>query len=52
LNRRHFLAASAAIPLASFVTRGMVPYAQAQPVAFDPSVVRQMARDAAPPRYF
>jgi glucans biosynthesis protein len=47
VNRRHFLAASAALPLMSFAARGLVSPARAEPTAFDPSVVRQLARDAA-----
>jgi len=46
LNRRHFLAASA-LPLVSIAAPRLVSSARAEPVAFDRSVVRQMARDLA-----
>src|SRR5438552_12911664 len=46
LNRRHFLQAAASLPVFSGAG-GLIPPAQADPVAFDPSAVRQMARDAA-----
>jgi periplasmic glucans biosynthesis protein len=47
LNRRHFLAASAALPLMSLAPRGLLPPAHAEPQPFNASVVRQIARDAA-----
>jgi periplasmic glucans biosynthesis protein len=47
LNRRHFLGASAALPLMSLARRGLVLPAQADPLPFDASTVRQLARDAA-----
>jgi periplasmic glucans biosynthesis protein len=47
VNRRHFVAASMVVPLTSFAARGLLRPAQADPLAFDPSAVRQMARDAA-----
>src|ERR1700716_3158249 len=46
VNRRHFLAASA-LPLVSIAAPGLLASARAQPVPFDRSVVRQMARDLA-----
>jgi glucans biosynthesis protein len=46
VNRRHFLAASA-LPLVSIAAPGLLTSARAQPVPFDRSVVRQMARDLA-----
>ncbi len=46
MNRRHFLAASA-LPLVSIAAPGLLTSARAQPVPFDRSVVRQMARDLA-----
>ena len=46
VNRRHFLAASA-LPLVSIAAPGLLTSVQAQPVPFDRSVVRQMARDLA-----
>src|SRR6195256_4954122 len=46
VNRRHFLAASA-LPLVSMAAPGLLTSARAQPVPFDRSVVRQMARDLA-----
>jgi glucans biosynthesis protein len=47
LNRRHFLAASAALSFSSFPSRGLLRRAEADPLAFDSSTVRQMAREAA-----
>ncbi len=47
LNRRHFLGASAALPLLSFAARGLSLPAKADPLPFDSSAVRQLARDAA-----
>ena len=47
MNRRNFLQVSAALPLAISTTRGLLTPVQAQAVAFDRSIVRQMARDAA-----
>jgi periplasmic glucans biosynthesis protein len=47
LNRRDFLGASAALPLLSFAARGLSLPAKADPLPFDPSAVRQLARDAA-----
>ena len=47
MNRRHFLATSAAVPLMSFAALGPLRPAKADPLAFDPSLVRQMAREAA-----
>jgi glucans biosynthesis protein len=46
VNRRHFLAASA-LPLVSIAAPGLLTFARAQPVPFDRSVARQMARDLA-----
>src|SRR5438045_158823 len=46
VNRRHFLLASA-LPRVSIAVRGLLASARAQPVPFDRSVVRQMARDLA-----
>jgi glucans biosynthesis protein len=46
LNRRRFLQAAAALPLASSAASGTAP-ARADSTAFDRSIVRQMARDAA-----
>ncbi|WP_375413128.1 glucan biosynthesis protein G [uncultured Bradyrhizobium sp.] len=46
MNRRDLLRASAVLPLAS-LARGVLGPAGAQPLAFDRSIVRQMARDAA-----
>lgn len=46
MNRRHFLADSA-LPLVSIAAPGLLTSARAQPVPFDRSVVRQMARDLA-----
>ena len=46
VNRRNFLAASA-LPLLSLAATGLGTSARAQPVPFDRSVVRQMARDLA-----
>jgi len=46
LNRRDLLAAAAASPFIS-LAHGLLQPAQADPVAFDPSAVRQMARDLA-----
>jgi periplasmic glucans biosynthesis protein len=47
LNRRRFLQAAAALPLASSTAGGFAWPARAAPAAFDPSIVRQIARDAA-----
>jgi glucans biosynthesis protein len=47
LNRRHFLGASAALPLISLAARGLLPPAYAEPQPFSASVVRQIARDLA-----
>ena len=47
MNRRRFLQAAAALPLASSTAGGLVWPARAAPAAFDPSIVRQSARDAA-----
>ena len=47
MNRRNFLQVSAALSLASSTGGGVIAPAQAQPVPFDRSVVRQMARDVA-----
>jgi periplasmic glucans biosynthesis protein len=47
LNRRRFLQAAAALPLASSAASGIVSPAHADSTAFDRSIVRQMARDAA-----
>ena len=46
VNRRHFLAASA-LPLVSIAAPGLLTSARAQPVPFDRSLVRQLARDLA-----
>jgi glucans biosynthesis protein len=46
VNRRHFLAASA-LPFVSLAAPGLVASGRAQPIPFDRSVVRQMARDLA-----
>jgi periplasmic glucans biosynthesis protein len=46
LNRRRFLQAAASLPLAS-TAGGLLSPARAEPVAFDRSLVRQLARDAA-----
>ncbi len=47
MNRRHFLQAAAALPLASSTAGGLAWPARAESVAFDRSIVRQSARDAA-----
>jgi glucans biosynthesis protein len=47
LNRRDFLQASVALPLVAANARGFISPAQAQPAPFDPSMVRQLAREAA-----
>jgi len=47
LNRRRFLQAAAVLPLASWTAGGLAWPARAAPAAFDPSIVRQSARDAA-----
>jgi glucans biosynthesis protein len=47
LNRRRFLQAAAALPLASSTASGHALPARAEPAAFDRSIVRQSARDAA-----
>jgi periplasmic glucans biosynthesis protein len=47
LNRRLFLQAAAALPLASSTTGGLALPARAESAAFDRSIVRQSARDAA-----
>jgi glucans biosynthesis protein len=47
LNRRRFLQAAAALPLASSTASGIVSPARADSTAFDRSIVRQIARDAA-----
>jgi glucans biosynthesis protein len=47
LNRRYFLQVSAALPLVASAARALVTSTNAQPVAFDRSVVRQAARDLA-----
>jgi glucans biosynthesis protein len=47
LNRRHFIGASAALPLLSLAPRPLLQTAAADPLPFDPSAIRQMARDAA-----
>jgi glucans biosynthesis protein len=47
LNRRHFLQAAAALPLASSTASGLALPARAESAAFDRSIVRQSARDAA-----
>jgi len=47
LNRRRFLQAAAVLPLASSTAGGLAWPARAAPAAFDPSIVRQSARDAA-----
>jgi glucans biosynthesis protein len=46
LNRRRFLQAAAALPLAS-TARSLIAPAQAEATPFDRSIVRQLARDAA-----
>ena len=46
MNRRRFLQASAALPLAS-TARSLIAPAQAEATPFDRSIVRQLARDAA-----
>jgi glucans biosynthesis protein len=47
LNRRHFLGASAALPLMSLASRDLLRPVHAEAVPFNASVVRQIARDAA-----
>jgi hypothetical protein len=47
LNRRLFLQAAAALPLASSTAGGLALPAHAESAAFDRSIVRQSARDAA-----
>jgi glucans biosynthesis protein len=47
LNRRRFLQAAAVLPLASSTAGGFAWPARAAPTAFNPSIVRQIARDAA-----
>jgi len=47
LNRRRFLQAAAALPLASSTASGLALPARAESAAFDRSIVRQSARDAA-----
>jgi glucans biosynthesis protein len=47
LNRRRFLQAAAALPLASSTAGGLAWPARAESAAFDRSIVRQSARDAA-----
>ena len=47
MNRRRFLQAAAVLPLASSTAGGLAWPARAAPAAFDPSIVRQSARDAA-----
>ena len=47
MNRRRFLQAAAALPLASSTASGLAWPARAAPAAFDPSIVRQIARDVA-----
>jgi periplasmic glucans biosynthesis protein len=47
LNRRHFLQASAVLPLAASTARGILTPANAQSTPFDRAVVRQAARDLA-----
>ena len=51
LNRRHFLQAAASLPLVSSGASGLVSAARAQTTAFDRSIVRQLARDAASKPY-
>ncbi len=46
MNRRDFLQASIALPLAASAS-GLINPARAQPAPFDRSIVRQLARDAA-----
>jgi len=47
LKRRDFLQVSAALPLVASTSRGLFTAAKAGSAAFDGSIVRQMARDAA-----
>jgi glucans biosynthesis protein len=47
LNRRSFLQVAAALPLASSTASGLLLPARAESTAFDRSIVRQIARDAA-----
>jgi len=47
LNRRRFLQAAAALPLASSTASGLAVPARAESAAFDRSIVRQSARDTA-----
>jgi glucans biosynthesis protein len=47
LNRRRFLQAAASLPLASSTASGIILPARADPIPFDRSMVRQIARDAA-----
>ena len=47
LNRRRFLQVAASVPLASSAASGLLFPARADVSAFDRSIVRQMARDAA-----
>ena len=46
MNRRYFLAASA-LPLASLAVNGLSSAVRAEPIPFDRSIVRQIARDLA-----
>ena len=50
MNRRHFLQAAASLPVFSGAG-GLIPPARAEAVAFDRSIVRQLARDAASKPY-
>src|SRR5713101_9945808 len=47
LNRRRFLQVATSLPLASSAASGLSLPARAESAAFDRSVVRQIARDAA-----
>jgi glucans biosynthesis protein len=51
LDRRRFLQAAAALPLASSAAGGLVPPAKADSFPFDRAMVRQLARDAASKPY-
>jgi periplasmic glucans biosynthesis protein len=47
LNRRNFLQASAALPLAASTANGFLAPARAESAPFDRAIIRQMAREAA-----
>lgn len=51
MNRRRFLQATAALPLAESAAGGLIAPARAEATPFDRSAVRQLARDAASKAY-